>query len=477
VRRFTGAPWLYYGLAVLLVLAGILSQIEIRVPSRPLKTVDALATLRDRDDVNVIFLLVDTLRADHLGVYGYERDTSPTLDQLARFGVRFAHVRAQSTFTKASMASLWTGAYPATTGVTRFNHALPDSARMPAEILRAAGFRTGGIFRNGWVAANFGFDQGFDLYIRPVPSRTRERYERARDDRSGLQGTDLDATEAAIEFVRSHARDRFFLYVHYMDAHQYLYEESFAEFGTSYADAYDNALKWTDHNVAMLVVALDELGLFEKTLLVVASDHGEAFLEHGSEGHAVNLYAEVTEVPLILSLPFRLDPGVVVEPLVRNIDIWPTVLDLLGLPTPEGADGRSLVPLVETAARGAAGDLALPREAFTHLDRSWGWRDAEPKPLIALDDDGFRLIYPAFEPERAELYDKGEDPGEHHDVSSEHAERRDALVERVRAYLAGRPADPSLEVELDEMELEQLRALGYVVHGAGQGAPRREDAK
>lgn len=479
MRRLLRSPWLYYGLAALLLIASIYSQLEIRVPSRPKASIDALHDLRKRDDVNVIFLLVDTLRADHLGSYGYGRDTSPTLDELARFGVRFSRVRSQSSWTKASMASLWTANLPTTTGVTRFNHALSDSVRMPAEILRDQGFQTGGIFRNGWVAANFGFGQGFDLYLRPIPNRTRERYEQARANEHSLEGTDLDATEAAIEFLHTHAQQRFFLYIHFMDVHQYLYEENFAEFGTTYKDAYDNAIKWTDYNIAMLVSALDELGLFEKTVIVIGADHGEAFREHGREGHAQDVYAETTEVPLILSLPFRLPEPVVVESRVSNIDIWPTVLDLIGAPAMEGTQGRSLVPLIEAAARGTAPDGAGPDTSIAHLDQTWGRTDVEPRPLVGVEDGERRLIYPALHPENSQLYDTKADPGEQTDIAGQHAETREAIAERARQYLAQQPVGAPMDVEIDTMQLDQLRALGYVVQDgeAKKQSPRGGDPK
>jgi arylsulfatase A-like enzyme len=480
VRRLLRSPWFYYTLAGLLLVGGLLSQLEIRVPSRPKKSIDALAELRQRDDVSVVFLLIDTLRADHLGIYGYERDTSPTIDDIARFGVRFANVRSQSSWTKASMASLWASAYPARTGVIRYNHALAEEVRTPAEILRDAGFVTGGIFRNGWVAANFGFGQGFDLYVRPVPSRTQERYERARANEYTLKGTDLDATEAAIEFLRVNAGSRFFLYVHYMDVHQYLYEQNFAEFGTAYKDAYDNALKWTDYNVAMLVSALDELGLFEKTILVIGSDHGEAFFEHGKEGHAQDVYAEVSNVPFIVSLPFRLDQPVVVEQRVRNVDLWPTILDLLGAEPMQDAEGISLVPLIEAAARGTAPNGSVPPGAIAHLDRTWGRAETDPMPMVGLDEEGLRLIYNDTTPDAAELYDTVADPGEQKNIADERPAERDALVAKARAYLATEPMVDAGDVKLDAMQLDQLRALGYVLEDnepKPQNAPKNVPQK
>jgi len=143
-KRLARAAVVLGGLAL---VAGLVLSVDVRLPSRPERSIDALAELRNRDDLNVIFILVDTLRADHLGVYGYERDTSPFLDQMTASGVGFADVQRQSTWTKSSMASLWLGAYPARTGVLRHSQAIPEAATLPAEILSDAGFRTVGIWR------------------------------------------------------------------------------------------------------------------------------------------------------------------------------------------------------------------------------------------------------------------------------------------------------------------------------------------
>jgi hypothetical protein len=217
--------------------------------------------------------------------------------------------------------------------VTRFDHAIPETAKLPAEIFAEAGFRTAGIWRNGWVAPNFGFGQGFETYVRPVATNTAGRFERRAPSVTPIFGTDEDATRAAISFLESYGRERFFLYVHYMDVHQYAYDQRAADLARIVvSDGYDSAIHWVDRNVAALLRGLRDLGLAERTLIVIASDHGEAFMEHGSEGHARNLYREVTHVPLILALPFELERGLVVEPQVRNVDVWPTVLELVGLP-------------------------------------------------------------------------------------------------------------------------------------------------
>ena len=393
LRRLLDSPRTYYALAGILLVVAVLSQFEIRTPARPEGRQAELAALRARDDLNLLFILVDTLRADRIHSYGYERETSPWMDELARTGVRFARVLSQSSWTKSSMASLWTATYPVRNGILRWGHGLPEEAPLPAEQLREAGFRTAGIFRNGWVSANFGFGQGFQGYIRPIPSVSPGK--RSPRSHERLKGTDEDATQAAFEFLRTYGDERFMLYLHYMDAHQYTYTETSALFGTSYSDAYDNAVHWTDQNIGALLRELDELGLRDRTVVVIASDHGEEFLEHGREGHAKSLYREVIEVPWIVSLPFRLEPGVVVETPVENVDIWPTLLDLLGVPALPKTDGRSRLPLIEAALRGAAEAAPAPDDsaiAISQLDRRWGFTEGSSETLVAVTQGPYRLI-------------------------------------------------------------------------------------
>ena len=125
-----------------------------------------------------------------------------------------------------------------------------------------------------------------------------------------------------------------------MDLHEYLYDEDSARFGTAYSDVYDNSILREDLVIGELYEHLAREGLLENTLIVIASDHGEAFSERGYEGHARFVYRETTNIPLILSFPFRLESAVVIERVTTNVDLWPTVLDLLGLPAMDGADGQ-----------------------------------------------------------------------------------------------------------------------------------------
>ena len=212
-RRLLDSPWLYFALAGVALLAAVASQFERVDVEVPAGEPQALASLRERQDLNVLFILIDTLRADRLSAYGYERATTPNIDALAARGIRFANVESQSSWTKASMASLWTGIVPGQTGVMRFSQALPAEITLPAEVLQGAGFRTAGVWRNGWVANNFGFDRGFDLYYRPTPNRPSKGARRHSPSSHRLAGSDFDATQAGVEFLTGNRDHRFFLYL------------------------------------------------------------------------------------------------------------------------------------------------------------------------------------------------------------------------------------------------------------------------
>jgi arylsulfatase A-like enzyme len=472
VRRIIGSSWTWLIAAALLAVYTLLAPtLAQRIGSgdpRPVGTAEDVEALADRDDVNVLFILIDTLRADRLGTYGYERATSPALDRLADRGVRFARHLAQSSWTKCSMASLWTGLYPNRSGVTRFDEVLSEEAELPAEILAEAGFRTAGIFRNGWLMSYFGFGQGFETYVRPIPEPVNPGV-RAENPTLTSGGSDLDATAAASEFLRVHGHERWFLYMHLMDVHQYLYSEDTALFGTSYSDIYDNSILWTNKVLEPFFEELARRGQTEKTLVVVTSDHGEAFGERGFEGHARHVFRETTEVPFILSFPFRFEQPVVVSDRTRGVDVWPTVLDLLGLDEPEVGDGRSLRPEI-LAALGRQTESPPDDDlvAYAHLDQNWGRANQPQNTTLAVVDDDLRYVsYRDAEGEVQQelLYDAGSDPLELTNVAASAPEDLEWMRGLAAAYLARSkvPFEPNERLELDELQLNQLRALGYQV--------------
>jgi len=242
------------------------------------------------------------------------------------------------------------------------------------------------------------------------------------------------------------------------------------KFGTTYSDVYDNSIHWVDRNVGALLRVLQDRDLQRKTVIVISSDHGEGFREHGLEGHARTLYREVAEVPFILSLPFELSPGVVVEQTVANVDIWPTILDLFGLPALADADGKSLLPLVEASAKGET--APFPRAAFSQIDRTWGRPSGEPDPLVAVSQGSLRAMRPVLpdKEQGIELFDHTSDPWEAKNLVSSKNGGNGALPpemnQAIDAYLNEPPVvwGKAKEVQLDELQLNQLRALGYEIH-------------
>ncbi len=460
-------PWLVAaGLVVLWLLSTVVKYDPPVGDPRPLGGEAEILQLAEREDLNVMFVLIDMLRADRLGSYGYERNTSPTIDRFASKGVRFERHLSQSSWTKSSMASLWTALYPTRTGVTHYDHVLPEDAIMPAERLRDAGFHTIGLWRNGWVAPTFGFQQGFDVYTRP-PQRRLDLAFRAKNPTVSTAGTDQDVLAAAIEFLRFNGHDgRWFLYMHLMDLHEFVYDEKSALFGGGHSDMYDNSIRWTDDTLDILFDYLAESGMAENTLVVISSDHGEAFRERGLEGHARALYRETTEVPFLLSFPFRLEPGLVIPTRSQNIDIWPTIFELIGLDPPEEADGTSRVPEILAALAGESLPNSETR-AVSFLDPTWGRRQAS-ELRIAVTEGSYRYLRsPARGSESEpleELFDAERDPDELENIVSSHSEIVDRLRRVAESQLAATPiwGEPPKR-ELDELELNQLRALGYAL--------------
>jgi arylsulfatase A-like enzyme len=461
-------PWLLGAATIVVVfLLATIEQIEsgsAPVDPRPVGTADDIARLRERDDVNVLFILIDTLRSDRLGSYGYGRDTSPYLDGLASTGVRFDRHLSQSSWTKASMTSLWTSVYPWRTGVIQFDQIVPEDAEMPAEILKRAGFDTIGLFRNGWVAPTFGFQQGFDIYNRPPHTRLNPGV-LVKNPTLRQRGTDEDLTASAIEFFRVHQGNRWFLYLHLMDVHEYTFDEESALFGDAYSDVYDNSIRWVDGTLKIMMEHLVDQGYADNTLVFVTSDHGEAFSERGYEGHGRWLYRETTEVPFILSFPFKLESKVVVKTRSQNVDVWPTIFELIGVDPPAEQDGRSLVPEIMAAARGEP-PPRKERVGYSHLNQNWGQRHRDELRTVALVEGPLRYIRGTIGKDPIErLFDAASDPKELEDLAKSHPE----TLARLRDLMDDQLGNEELafgEVptrEIGEMELNQLRAIGYDV--------------
>jgi len=327
----------------------------------------------------VILISIDTLRADHLGAYGYERDTSPAIDRLASEGTLFERTYSHGAWTLPTHASLFTSQIPSEHGVIRGNRKIRESLVTLPETLQANGFQTQGFSAVGLVSHQFGFEQGFDSF-------------------SYQMGATAEGTiDQVIDWLRDERRGSFFLFVHFFDPHdpywpadpQYrsLFDPSYRGDAGRKPEAfenlrvsnpggrlserefehlmalYDGEIRYVDHHLARLFAALEAPDL-QDAFVVVTADHGEEFRDHGGLGHARSLYEEMVHVPLVIRGP-GIPRGVRVKTPARHIDVAPTLLDVLGLPAEPTHRGTSLMPLVENP------ETADARVAVLENQRWW----------------------------------------------------------------------------------------------------------
>ena len=466
-KSILSGRWILGSLAILAIGVYLYTSVQVR-PSAPtydplpVGTVDDIAALADRDDVNILFVLIDTLRWHRMSAYGYDRETTPFLDELVTTSLRFDRHLAQSSWTKSSMASIWTGLNPIRIGVTKFDHTISQEPLMPAEILADEGFMNVALYRNGWVHGYFGFDQGFDKYYRPMGNPNARAMKRARPNELSLSNDEAMMQEA-IEFLRLHGKtSRWFLYLHMMDLHEYIYDEESALFGNTTSDLYDNSIRRTDWLVSTLYDYLRAADLLKETIIVFLSDHGEAFGERGFEGHARTVLPESTGTPLIISLPFAIEGGATVKSVTSNVDVWPTLLDLLGLPELGDVDGRSRVPEILAAMSGTA---MAPRDdappIISYLDQNWGQNVVEVAPAISVvvGDDRYVTGLNASGKEFEALFSFEDGQRVNHIRSR--PEVADRLRKIATSHLESEAVFGIEAVEMDQMQLDQLRALGY----------------
>ncbi|MBW2289940.1 MAG: sulfatase [Deltaproteobacteria bacterium] len=411
---------------------------------------------------NVILISIDTLRADHLGTYGHDRPTSPNLDAFASDGVVFEDASATSPWTLPSHASLLTGRYPRGHGVRTEEHRLGDEVPVLAAVMSERGFKTAAIVNTLFLSPRFGIARGFDSF------------EVIESDQS-RQGAAHRITNKAIERLEGRREERNFLFVHYFDVHSdYLslprYERLFAPepgrftgrtiqlllairgdvpIGAADADRltrlYDGGIRQLDDEIGRFFEWLREHGWLEDTLVIVTSDHGEEFLEHGGLLHGNSHYQEMLHIPLILG-GAGIPAGRRIGAAVSLVDIAPTIFSVLEIPSPPGMDGADLRPLWQEPQ-----PVASERLVFA---------EAGPGELRSVRSGRSKLITQG-PTGPAELYDLANDPAETQDLAAERPELVAALEAEIARFAAS-AREPQLAPELSDDEKERLQALGYL---------------
>lgn len=417
--------------------------------------------VRGRAGRNVVLVTIDTLRADHLGAYGYRQGRTPRLDALAREGVVFENVTSQVPVTLPSHASLFTGMVPPTHGVrdnTYFR--LDDGATTLAEIMKAHGYDTAAFVGAYVLDRSFGLAQGFDRYDDDLPGDGSESTGTIAERSGG------DVTRAFLSWLGARTSDRpFFAWIHYFDPHlPYAppspYREEFA------AHPYDGEVAYVDEQIGRVLDAVDARDRGrgrDDTLVVVTADHGESLGEHGEKTHGFFVYEATLRVPLILRDAGTLPGGGRVGSPARTIDIFPTVLDASSIPLPGGVQGRSLLPLLEKDE--PTGPEAYAECYVSELNFHWA-------PLIALRDGRYKYI----DAPRPELYDLASDPGETRNLAEHEPDRLGRMKARLNRLVEGFPTSLSSRIQPDQKTIERLRSLGYTASGGG-AVPRGLDER
>ena len=451
------------------------------------------------DAPNVLLVVIDTLRADHLGTHGYRRNTSPNLDRLAGEATLFENAVSQAPWTAPSVATLFTGLYPSVHGLdegVRWGHdqraagaslefgiqkVLGASQVTLAEVLRSHGYRTAGFVSAVFVNSIFGFAQGFQVYDDEHADysgdyfRTKRRAEETNRRVFAWLGHELE--------------EPFFLFVHYIDPHwpydpprphgaSYVadYQGRLTPGDTAFVvesggapitgvdgedlryliGLYDGEIHYVDAQLAALLERVRATPTERGLLTVVTADHGEEFLDHGSGSHGYTLFEEQVHVPLVLHFPGRI-PSRRIQGPVGLVDVMPTILELVGVPGRPGlSQGESLLPLID-------GRMTVSARV-EYSEATYGGA------LRALQtSEGMKLIHSATH-EGALLFSLLDDPGEKRHLGAEMSELADGLAERIerwsRANRLARlevhgPGDAE-QVELDSDIQERLRALGYI---------------
>lgn len=436
---------------------------------------------------NVILLMIDTLRADHLSVYGYQANQTPRIDALAADSTRCAKGFSQASWTRPSVATIFTGLYPSSHGAIHKSDILPDRVETVAEALTKAGYYTVGFPNNINVTEAFNFNQGFAEFHYLAPDLffwaneaaakltlynglrlVRERFFARKIDVHNYYQPGEVVTAKGVEWLDTPAAKQgpFFLYLHYMDPHDPYFVHPYngegyarvanpnppADVADKYRKLYDGEITYLDGEIGKLIDDLKKRGIYDKTMIVLTADHGEEFHEHGGWWHGTTLYDEQIHIPLIMK-PAATGAGRVIDDLCMSLDIAPTMLRAAGVPPPVMMQGH-----------------VLPLDGGTPIGREhvFAEEDLEGNVLQAVRTKTSKYITankgnPRGLPEK-DLFDVATDPGETKNLAtSQPAQLQEMEAALGRAYLVAKEhAGAGGTTDIDSATKERLRQLGYL---------------
>ncbi len=412
---------------------------------------------------NIILISIDALRADHLSCYGYHRNTSPNIDQLAGEGALFKNGFSQACSTLASHSSIFLSQYPWTHKVVGSKEKIAKSSLTLAEILKNRNYMTAGFSGGGYVSSKYGFDQGFDFFF----------------DKPKTWHTIKFHKDNLFRWLEKVKDKKFFLFLHTYDVHSpydppmpyralYIgdysdqrclnklvdYELTALNLSPEEIDyviaLYDAGINYVDDEIGELVKKLKKLNIFNNSVIIITADHGERLGERGRVGHGREASRIVTHVPLIMRIP-GIGQGKVIEEIAESIDITPTILDILDISLPEGMQGKSILPLIK-GSWSEGNFIAYTGEAWKKATLSTAIRTKEWTYIMNQDGPD-------------ELYDRVGDPKEQNDLIEKRPLVARKLKEELEYFIAlTSEAKPQVaeKVDIDEELKERLKSLGYL---------------
>jgi arylsulfatase A-like enzyme/thioredoxin-like negative regulator of GroEL len=429
---------LYVFIPALFVIAGVLVYFFVFLPKN---LASHALKIEKNNDLNVLFIIIDTLRADRVGYSGYAIET-PNMDFLAKEGTRFMNTSCQYPMTLPSHVSIMTSTFPQYHGIKNNGYYFLEERYITlAEILKGKGFVTSAFIGAVVLESKFGLAQGFDTYDDTF---------KTPESLNALEAQNLaeDVYLSARRWFEKNYQKKFFMWVHFYDPHAPYTPPS--PYNTRYSNPYDGEVAYTDVYVGSLIEMLKEKKLLNKTLIVFTSDHGEGLEEHDEVTHGVFLYDTTIQVPLVFCCPGVLPQDRSVDKQVRTVDIMPTLLDILDVELPEALQGRSLVPLIEKES--SPGFDSYAETYFPLLSNGWS-------PLKSIRTQKYKYI----EAPKAELYDLVQDPLESQNIINKNPGVARDMAERLKRFeeeyaAISEPGQKTLSFE----EREKLRSLGYI---------------
>ncbi|MEW5802527.1 MAG: tetratricopeptide repeat protein [bacterium] len=411
---------------------------------------------------NVLLITIDTLRADHLGCYGYGGVQTPSIDGMARSGVQFTHAYTPVPITLPSHTTIMTGQYPIQTGVRdNGTFRVSEHSTTLARALHQHGYRTAAFVSAYVLDSRYGLDQGFDSYDDALDPKEKVAF--LDSERSAEQ-----VTQSAMSWISRNADSTFFTWVHYFDPHANYHPPS--PFAEQYkGHPYDGEIAYTDHWIGVLLDHLQALGILDDTLVVLTSDHGEGLGEHSEKTHAIFIYDTTLHVPLIMRYPKKLPEGKTIAEFVRTLDIMPTILPLAGLPTPDSCEGIDLTEVIQGKKDSLGLSLYL-ETLYPQINHGWS-------PLEGIRTRDWKYILAP----RPELYHLARDPSEMNNLAGQQADNASwqqqwaMQLEQLKKRITSKKSPEGTHVALDPEAKERLRSLGYVWTRSQEPADQSQD--